>query len=328
MGEKIFFKHQAGLESTRGTQVAATRKVYCTALIEEDVNTIFPVNEDRGSLTTNFRSQPGLIKAALNPEGVVTFEDLAWWCQLALKAPVTGSVRNTTVYDYLFVPTQAADDLKSATWEAGDDTQAWKAGFVMVDELEISGALGEQLRFRARLVADDWATATFTGAIGDRVTEDALVHLAKLSVGAAGAVPSSYMSGRFIGFSFKIANQLAPKWFADGAGAKYTGMGRDTRKFTLGLTFEGNAATITERANYDNKTARVARLTVSGSNIAGSSPTTAKTIDLVMPGVWTKFDMKTRETNVIFDAMLEAQYDAALAYDLSLTVSNALSALA
>lgn len=327
MGERLFVKHQAAIEATKGTDLAATRKVYGSGHWTEDAPPIRPDDEERGSLTRHFRAWPGLVTAGLPFAGTVTFEDLAWWFQLALKGGVTGAVRAVTAYDYIFVPSQTTDDLKSVTWETGDDTQAWEAHFGMVDKFEITGGIGGALTFTADMILDDWTTTTFTGAIGDRTVVDALMQNAKLAIGATGAVPSSYMTGRFIGFKFGIENGLARKFFADGAGTKYTGVGRRRRLFYLEATFEGNAATITERAFFDSKTARVARLLVEGTDIAGSTGPVKRTIDIIIPGIWTSYAESERETNTTFDARLESQYDSAIAYDLSATVTNGLSAL-
>ena len=327
MGEVALRKTQAALEAVRGTQLAATRKVYGTGHFDETVGIIRPQNEQRGVLVKNYRSQPGLITSKFPFTGTATYEDLCWWFQMALKGGVTGVLSATTVYTYTFVPTQTADDLKSMTVEWGDDTQAWKAGFGMVNTLEVSGALGEALKFQADVLVDDFATATFTGAISDRVTEDILTHLSKLAIGAAGAVPSGYMSGRFIGFKLKIDNHLAPKFFADGAAQKFTGMGRAEREYMLDVTFEGTAATVTERGLYDSATARVVRLTSLGSIIPGSAGNIQKSLDIVLPGIWTAYPVGERGTNTIFTGTLESQYDVALGYDISAAVANALVTL-
>jgi len=328
MGETVLRKTQAALESARGTDLPTTRKVYGVGMMDDKPNIVQIDDEQRGTFVNSYRSYPGLVKAKFPFSGSVTYEDLAWWLQLALKGGVTGVLSNTTVYTYTFVPTQSTDDLKSATWEWGDDTQAWESHFGMVDKFEISAALDEALKFKAEILVDDWSTTTFTGAISDRTgLEDALTHLSKCAIGNAGAVPSSYLTGRFIGWKFSIDNQLNPKFFADGAGTKYTGMGRKRRLYTLECTFEGNAATVTEKANFDSGTARVVRITASGSNIAGSSPTTAKSIDLVLPGIWKTYDIGDRDTNTIFTGMLAGQYDATLGYDLSVAVANALVTL-
>lgn len=327
MGEVILRRTQAVLEAVRGTQLAATRRVYGKGLMTDKTNIIRPTNEQRGSLDMYFRSQAGQIQDTFPYDGTVTYEDLAWWFQMALKGAVTGALRNTAAYDYIFVPTQATDDLKSATIEWGDDTQAWKSGFAMVDTFDIVAVYGQGLTFKAGIMTDDWATATFTGALSDRTTEDALAQFSKLAIGAAGAVPSSYLTGRLIGWTFSVKNHLTPKYFMDGAGQKFTGMGRGAREYALQMTQEGNAATITERANFDSNTPRVVRITVTGTNIATSSPPTAKTIDLVLAGIWTAYDPGDNNTNTIFTGTLEGQYDTALAYVTSATVTNGLVTL-
>ncbi len=326
-GEVALRKTQAALEVTRGTTLAATRKVYGSGHMLKDQPLIFPAGEDRASFVEHYRSQPGLIAATFPFSGVVTYEDQPWWNQLALKGGVVGVLSALTVYTYTSVPTAGSDDLKSGTFEWGDDTQAFRGGFGMVETFELSGALGEQWKFTAGINIDDMAPVAFTAALGDRVTEDVLMHLTKFAIGAAGAVPAAYLTGRLIGFKLSVKNNLDPKFFADGAGAKYTGMGRSARHYELELTMEGNAATVTERGVFEAGTARVARLTANGSIIAGSTGNVTRSVDIVMPGVWNAFPIAERSTNTTFAAVLEAQYDATLAYDLSVAIANGLATL-
>lgn len=328
-GEMTLRKTQAGLEATKGTSVAATRKVYGRGTMTKKVDPIRPADEDRGTFTDNFRSQPGLIEAAFPFAGSVTYEDLPWWAQMWLKGGVTGVLRNVAAYDYTHTPSEAADDLKAATFEWGDETQAFEGAFGMVDTFEISAAVAEAWRFAAGIFIDDMAKTTFTGAIGDRTVEDVLMRTSKLALGAAGALPSSYMTGRFIGFRLASQNALERKYFADGGvSQKYTGMGRGKRHFELEVTFEGNSATIAERDVWEAGTARVARILAEGSEIATSSPATKRTVDLAIAGKWTAFPVGERGPNTVFTAMLEGEYDATLGYVLRLLTTNALSALA
>jgi hypothetical protein len=90
---------------------------------------------------------------------------------------------------------------------------------------------------------------------------------------------------------------------------------------------EGNAATITERDAYEAGTSRVVRITANGSIIAGSAGSITRSADLIVPGKWRSFAVGNRDTNTIFTATLEAEYDATLAYDMSLAVANALVTL-
>lgn len=326
MGEVALRKIQAALEVTRGTDLPATRKVYATGHMEKNIDLIAPA-EDRGTFVSNYRSVLGVVTSAIPLEGGVSFEDLPWWLQMALKGGVTGVLSATSVYTYTFVPSTTTDDLKSATFEWGDDTQAFESNFTMVDTMEITGALNSFWTFSVGLIGTDMKTTTFTGALGDRTVEDVNTYLTKLAIGAAGAVPSSYMTGRFIGFKLSINNHLARKYFADGAAPTIGGMGRGKREFTLEITFEGNAATVTERGVWEAGTNRVARITASGSNIASSAPPTNRSVDIVFPGKWQAFAVGERDTNTIFTATMRNEYDTALAYDLSVAVANALVTL-
>lgn len=326
MGEVALRKLQAALEVTRGTDLAATRKVYATGHMEKNIDLIAPM-EDRGTFISNYRSTQGVVTASLPLEGGCSYEDLPWWFQLALKGGVAGVLRAVTAYDYTFVPTAGTDDLKSGTFEWGDDTQAFEMQYGMVDTFEITGALNSYWSFSVGLIGTDMKTATFTGALSDRTVEDVNTYLTKLAIGAAGAVPSSYMSGRFIGFKLSINNHLARKYFADGAAPTLGGMGRGKREYSLELTFEGNAATISERTVWEAGTNRVARITATGSAIAGSTGPVLRTVDIVFPGKWQAYVVGERDTNTIFTATMRNEYDSALAYDLSVVCTNGLVTL-
>jgi tail tube protein len=326
MGEVALRKIQAALEVTRGVDLAATRKVYATGTMAKKIDLLRPL-EDRGTFTRNYRSTLGVIEASFPMQGGLTYEDLPWWSQLAIKGGVTSSLVDTTARRWAFVPSQTTDDLASATFEAGDDTQAFQMNYGMVDKFEITGAINSYWAFTVDVIGTDMSKTTFTGALGDRTVEDINMYLTKCAIGAAGAVPSSYMTGRFIGFKFNLDNHLSRKYFADGVAPTLGGIGREKREITLEVTMEGNAATITERDTYEAGTPRVVRITALGSLIAGSSPSHFRTADLIVPGKWRSFDMGNRETNTVFTAILDSEYDTALAYDMSLTIDNLLTTL-
>lgn len=328
-GEVALRKTQAGLESTRGTAVAATRKVYGAGQMLKEQPPVRPQDEDRGTFVEHYRGQPGLIKATFPFRCSVTFEDFAWFAQLSHKGAVTGVVRNTAAYDYTFTPTAGSDDLKSATFEWGDDTQAFAMAFGMIDSFELSGALGSFWSAEYGIIGADMATTTFTAALADRTVEDVLMHMSKLGIGAAGALPSSYLTGRFIGFKLRGENRLRGKYFADGtsASAKMSGVGRGKRSYKLEVTQEGVAATITERGVWEAGTAKVCRILAEGSSISGSSPDTKRTVDLAVAGKWAAFPVGSRETNTVFTGTLEAEYDATLGYEHRLVVTNGLATL-
>lgn len=326
MGEVALRKVQGALESTRGTPIAATRKVYATGHMLKNIALLEP-QEDRGTFIDNYRSVQGVVEASLPLTGGCSYEDFPWWCQLALKGGVVGVLSAVTVYTYTFVPTAGTDDIKSATFEWGDDTQAFAMKYGMVDTMTIEGSLGSFWNFTVGVIGADMATQTFTASLADRAVEDVNTYLTKLAIGPAGAVPTSYMTGRFIHFKLDIKNNLARKYFADGVAPTLGGMGRKKRELTLELTFEGNSQTITERGVWEAGTNRVARLTANGSVIAGSTGNITKSVDIVFPGKWQAFEVGARDTNTIFKAIMRNEYDAALAYDISVAVANGLVTL-
>ena len=326
MGETALRKIQAGLETVRGTDIASTRKVYATGKMTKSIALIRP-DEDRGTFIKNYRSSLGIVEAAFPVEGGCSFEDLAWWFQLALKGGVVGVVRGVTAYDYVFTPSSTVDDVKSATFEWGDNTQAFQMTYGMVESFEIEGSLNSNWKFTANVVGSDMATTTFTGAIGDRTVEDVSTYLSKLALGPAGAVPSTYMTARFIKFKISIKNTFSRKYFADGTSPALGGIGRGKREISTEMDFEGNAGTLAERGVWEAGTKRVARITATGNPITGSTGPILKTVDIVLPGVWDAYEIGERATNTIFTATLMSEYDVTLAHDFSATVTNGLSTL-
>ena len=284
-------------------------------------------DEDRGTFIKNYRSSLGKVESSFPLTGGCSYEDLAWWLQLALKGGVTGVLSNVAAYTYTFVPSPSTDDLKSATFEWGDETQAFQMNYGMVNSFEISGTTDSNWSFSAEIIGTDMAATTFTGSLADRSVEDISTYLTKLAIGATGAVPATYMTGRFIGFKLSIKNALSRKYFADGVAPTLGGMGRGKREIMLEVTMEGNGATVAERAVWEAGTKRVARITATGSAISGASPATNKTADIIVAGKWDAFSVGARDTNTIFVGQLVAEYDTVLGYELSAAVTNGLITL-
>ncbi len=326
MGEIALRHIQAAIEAVRGTALPATRRVYAKGVMDKTPNLISP-DEDRGTFVNAYRSVLGTTVADMPVTGGCTYEDLPWWLQLVLKGGVTGALRAVAAYDYPFVPSLAVDDLKSACFEGGDDTQAYQLAYGMVDSFELVGAINQLWKFTAKVIGADMTPHAFTGALGERVVEDVDFYLTKLAIGNAGAVPAAYVTGRFVGFKLTINNHLNRKYFADGVAPTIGGIGRDKREITLEITLEGNAATVAERAVWEAGTSRVVRITANGTAIAGSTGPVPKAVDLIVPGRWASFKMGDNVTNTIFTAVLKVEYDAVLGYDISALVTNGLVTL-
>src|SRR6266542_2219854 len=140
-------KAQAGIEAVRGTGIAATRIVYFDrgAWFDELIGRDFP-NEDRNSFIEHYRNFTTSRMATLAGVANATFEDAAWFLQSFAKGAVAGVLSNTTVYTYTFTPTAAADDLKTITWEIGNDTQAYQLPYGIGNQIEFSWVGGQPVK--------------------------------------------------------------------------------------------------------------------------------------------------------------------------------------
>src|SRR4051812_37105968 len=105
---------QAGLEATRGTAVAATRRVYGergNAWFDPTVSKDF-LEESMSTYIRNYRHVVTGVAGKLMIPGYATCSDLAWWGQLGWKGGVAAVTSAVTVQTYTFSPTVGSDDLK------------------------------------------------------------------------------------------------------------------------------------------------------------------------------------------------------------------------
>ena len=172
--ERILELNQAGLESTRGTDAAATRKIY--AEINPSYNR--PPTEfiDRsGTFGARRRIAYGRPEIGFTATDLMTFEDAPWWFQLALKGGVAGVTDGGTppAYTYTFVPNLTTDDLKSMTLEFNESGNPYQSTQVMVNSwtIRIDPDNEGGWMWDADLLGRDWTTTTYTGSITDRTTE-------------------------------------------------------------------------------------------------------------------------------------------------------------
>ena len=132
--ELILRKVQAGLETTPGNGVAATRVVYAQTQLSYNQ----PVQEFVDQSGTRFadrRFAQGRATVGLSATDMVTFEDLPWWMQMGIKGGVTatnpatpgsGTGSGTVGYGYYFKPSASVFDLKTATLEVGEPGNVYK----------------------------------------------------------------------------------------------------------------------------------------------------------------------------------------------------------
>jgi hypothetical protein len=329
MGELALKRIQAGTETTRGTVVAATRRVYGSCTITRARPNRF-ANEDRGEWTDKFRANPKLIEAGFSITSDAVFEDMPWYASLFYNGNIAQTGSATTGYTWTSLPDQTSDTLKTATLEAGDDAVAWQGAFACVDTADFTLALDDAVTVQLGGFVADWLpqnsgslTTTFTGftgAIADHAVESVMGYQAKFYLdNTGGTAGTTQVPGKFISAQWGIHNQMKRKYFGDGT-AKFTKLGRGNRQVHCQVVLE--ASDTAQYAQFYNGQLLVARIALTGVGIAGSTGPVLKAQNYDFYGIWDTFAIGARDTNTTFQFDLQAMKDATALTEHKITVIN------
>lgn len=328
--ELILQKVQAGLESTRGTGVAATRKVYAKTTFSYE-RPLAAFADTTGTYSARRRVAYGRERVGFSATDIATYEDLAWWMQLAVKGGVTGTsgTGTPTPYTYAFTPSLSTDDLKAMTLEFNESGNPYESTQVMVNSWTLRGDADNDNEpgwmLDVEMLGRDWNTTTFTGSISDRDTEVIMARGTKIYVDDS-TIGSTQVTGKLISFSVTGNNNIHYKAFAeDESGYAANKVGRGERTFDAQFVMEFDSDT--EFAKFRNATPqqRLVRLEREGTVINGSIKNRAR-ID--MAGYWSAISWADREGNITATFSMSCYYDSTLGYDLKVEVVNDLSTLA
>ena len=309
MGEVALRFLQAGLESTKGTGVAATR-----VLLSRITNANFDrprefVEEDRGTLVGSQRFNDGVKDYTFTIEGPANYEQSGWFFATVGKGSVAATTINTVAKQYVYTPqtTAVGDDLQSATVEFGDDTQEFESeycegtGFTLgFDTLAVGQAT--PLTMATNYFTQSLTSNTKTAALTPPTVTSILATGANVYLGSTSTAFGSLaeLTGSLRSFSLDYQNGLGRKVFV-GDGDTYSSLGRGRRVITFTAMVEGDAAGVTRFVEWDLGTEKRMRLRFQGGIIAGSSPAT--TYKLIVDGrfVLTAFNpLEAVDTNTVF----------------------------
>jgi hypothetical protein len=321
---------QAGIETTRGTAVAATRKVY----------TLWqPINYERelqfasvqtGTWFNQREAAYDRSTTGFTGTEAVSFEDLPWWLQFILKGGVAGvtDAGSPPAYTYAFTPTVAADDLKSMTLEFGTPTLPYEVNQAMVNSATFRFT-PDDARFwemDVEVMSRKPTQVAMTGSITERTRELIKAPGTKIYVDSA-TIGTTQVTGRFIGGSITINNNLDFKFFSEDEhepAANKVGRGDVNVDAEFAFEFDSDA----EFANYrsDTPVERFIRIEREGTNIhTGTVVNKRARFDL--NGYWRSVESGYRNNNKILTFGLGARYNTTSAYSLKAEVVNALITL-
>lgn len=300
---------QVGVESTYGTAVPATRRMYFT---EPNLSLERQPRPKKFAVTTRdntraFKLGPSQAGGTLNMPMSAT--EIVEMLLTSIQGAVTPSAGVWT-----FKPSSSASPLDSMTVEWHDGARVWQGagyyggrlrlqGTVVGDNMVncdmfgsnvVAGALTGTLAHRTPGIIEGWETQFFITSFG----------------GTPGAGPQAAM---LLGWDITIDNQLGRKYFANNTvatGAITTG----EMEITAQLTVEASAAqSATEFTNWGTPTGRLVRILWGTTN----------TVSIDLPGYWNAFDLGQTDAGTrAYRLTLQYVYDPTNAFGVQFLVTN------
>lgn len=328
---------QAGIESSPGTAVTATRKqpMQGGTLVQHDERQM-PV-EQRGSLIRNYRTF--VTKEYVELTGMPaypTFEDLPWFLNHfahstwnnALPDTKNGVPTNVTARKYSFAPAIGSDSLVTTTWEVGDQTQAYQVPFAVGAKMELGWSVGQPMTMTVDYLGKKATPVAFTSNLSDRVTEDINGALAAVYVDSTtiGSTPVTNV----LDFKVTLDNHFTQFWALTGTINPQDVYRSESRSLVVEITaaFVNTTEFLAFQTNTSGLgTERKIRLQVTGSAIAGSVPAVSRTFNLDFYGYWQEAPFDSADGLHVVKFKGESVYDAAAGNDWSMYVINAVSPL-
>ena len=323
--ETILKLHQAGIETVRGTAVAATRKVYAQIDYSFD-KPLAEFTDTSGTFAARRRVGFGRQRVGFAATDLATFEDLPWWFLLAIKGAVTPT--GATAKAYNFLPSLSVDDLAAITLQFNEPGNPYRSSQVMVNSWTLRGDTDADdepgWMLEAEMIGRDFASNPFTAAIPDRTTEVILARGTKLFIDEpAGVIGTTQVTGRLISWSITGNNSVHFKAFSEDIDAFAANkVGRGARMFDAQFVLEFDNDV--EFAKFRAATQRKIRLEREGTLISG---TDYKRLRVDMNGYWSSLGWGDREGNIIATFGFAGYFDAVSGYDLRAEVVNSLATL-
>lgn len=318
---------QAGIESTRGTPVAATRKLYAKAAIPTEERPKEFIGQARQSYVAHYDAVETHRHVPDIPFEfpALSFDDAIWWLLLAAK----GGVAPTGAGPYVWTSNGMAtsDDLDSATLEVADGVSAFQIPFAMCKSWELSGKLGSgpsPISGKFNLMAQKLTAGhTMTAAIADRNLVGSYMAMKNTQVfldTAAGSIGGTEIATALEEISIKMDNKLEPRWTGSAAGGDYSYVNREERYLEVSAVLRMNATTYGYFTSvFQANALRYLQIKNTG---AGN--------DLLTINLATKletFEFPEDGTTRRVGIMGRSLYDPTLGYDWQIAVQNDIASL-
>lgn len=264
-----------GKESTRGTAVAPTRKLYATGsgVLDIEDSVTFHEEENRGTRADVVRATARAEDVNLKAETAagVGWDDLLL-PMLSLKGGLSptgaGADKTWTITPSL----SAANNPDSVSVDVGDDIQNWRCQYVMCRSFKIKAALGELTQMSLDAFAQravKVAKATPADNVSPKIPGD--LWTVKYAATLAGLPGASIVANFLVDWELEIRTGVFAEHYMDGN--LYFGQHVETSLGgTLTMTVESTAQAITQFVDkYRAQTLDFVRLKATGAVLGGSN---------------------------------------------------------
>ena len=317
---------QIGKESTPGTGVDATRRMYFD-IDGSNFTRERPPRPHKFATGTRDNTRAFTLGNTVVGGAVsmpLSASELIELLLMTIKGGVTPSeVTASETYLWTFTPGESLDP---ATMEWFDGARAWEANGVYGNTLKIEFSVDGEAKVSSDLFGMALATSSMTSSLSERTPDFIEGWETNVYLDSFGGTPgTTQLTGTVINGSIEISNGLERKYFAENT--------QDAGAITIGelevkakLLFEAsNAASATEFSNWDNVTKRLLRLEFGQNELLEGSNYKFVTVDL--PGAWDAVNLGSTDKNTrAYEMSMQYVYDTTNAYGLQIRAQNARSA--
>lgn len=336
MAERALTKMQFGIETTRGTAVAANTMLMGEHQpISPDITNEI-VEEDIGVRAKGARVRKGDVKGVTDVLRLpnLYFQALPALLSCGLKGSITPTEQTPSQSDYLwsFVPNMTSANAPQAmTLELGDDSNVVEREFLMFEGYRLQVDIPQQrgaapVLFEGQYFARQNTDASFTGGLSLPAAENVNAKLVRYYRDTAwSGVGGTEKTGVLRRADVQLMTGVHPKWMG-GANRYFDTYGEGELHFIAAFTFEGGTEAEAVRDLMDSGALSVVRLQVEGSQI-GTGVNHKLTLDL--GGFWRDVIplAENDRGNNIHTAVLEGRYDTTGAKILQASVITNVSAI-
>jgi hypothetical protein len=336
MAERALSKVQFGLESARGTAVAADTLLLGAEIAAVPVDRVPVFPEDALGVRARSSRNPIYQYLAQNtltiPHGY--FEILPFFLSLATKGGVTPAEQTPAEGDMLWNHTPsltATNAIDTVTLEVGDDTDAYEVEYVMFERLKFAGVVAQgtdeaPVSIEADYFGRQVTKTSFTGAITAPTVTTMNAGLSRFYADPLWAnIGTTEVTSLIRAWELEILTGLHPKFFGS-ANRFFDTHGEGFIDVMLNLTFEGGASADAERDLFVAGTQQAIQIQVLGPQIGAGD---VNSLIFSVYGAYENVIPLAEEDrgNNLHTAVFHGMYDTTGAAELDIQTTNETAAL-